>query len=198
MPPFVEVTVTRRGPRTRQGLKVHSTRQPLDVRTIDSLPVTAPLRTLVDLSATQPERRLERLCAEALVLKLVSQQELDTAGILAPGLAVPTRSDFEREFFSQLRKAGLSRPVVGHPIAGYLADFAWPAERVVVETDGWTYHGHRTAFEDDRARDAHLAANGWVVVRVTWRRLREKPMLVMTQLAQTLARRAPSPHGHRE
>jgi very-short-patch-repair endonuclease len=94
-----------------------------------------------------------------------------------------------------MRKAGLPSPISGYPIGPYTADFAWPAEHVIVETDGWSFHGHRRAFEDDRARDAYLAANGWVVIRVTWRRLRGRPMLVMAQLAQTLARRASTLHA---
>ena len=196
-PPLVEVTVTRRGPRTRSGLIVHVTRRAPDVRTIDSFPLTAPLRTLADLAPTQRPRTLERLCAEALVLGLVTQDQLDAARIVEPALAAPTRSRFERTFFASLRKAGLPRPLVNHGIAPYTADFAWPVERVVVETDGWQFHGHRTAFEDDRARDAQLAAQGWIVIRVTWRRLRDSPMLVMVELAQTLARRASTPQPMR-
>ena len=189
MPPFVEVTVTRRGPRSRRGLIVHATRNPPDVRTLHSLPVTAPLRTLVDLAATQPQQ-LERLCAEALVLKLVTHAELDGARIIDPDLAAPTRSRFERMFFAALRRSDLPRPIAGHPIPPYTADFAFIAERVVVETDGWAFHGNRFAFEDDRARDAFLAARGWIVLRITWRRLKREPTLVMVQLAQTLALRA--------
>jgi very-short-patch-repair endonuclease len=150
------------------------------------------MRTLVDLAATQPQQ-LERLCAEALVLKLVTQEQLDAAGILDPGLVAPTRSEFERAFFAALRNAGLPRPLVNHRIAPYTVDFAWLEERVVVETDGWDFHGHRAAFEDDRKRDAYLAARGWVVVRVTWRQVRESPTGVMVQLAQTLALRASTP-----
>jgi very-short-patch-repair endonuclease len=152
---------------------------------------------LVDLAATQPQQQLERLCAEALVLHHVTQQQLDDARILDPDLAAPTRSEFERTFRAELRKAGLPQPVVGHPIPPYIADFAWPRERVIVETDGWRFHGHRLAFEDDRARDAFLAARGWIVVRVTWRRLKKTPMLVMVQLAQTLAHRASTPVSER-
>jgi very-short-patch-repair endonuclease len=195
MPPFVEVTVTRRGPRSRKGLVVHFTRHPPETRMVDGLPVTAPLRTLADLAAS-PD--IERMCADALVLKLVTQEELDEAGIIEPDLIAPTRSHFERVFRATLRKCGLPQPVTGHEIGRYTADFAWPAERVIVETDGWGFHGHRAAFEEDRARDAFLAARGWVVVRVTWRRLRKEPMLVMTQLAQTLAHRASMLHGHPE
>jgi very-short-patch-repair endonuclease len=192
MPPFVEVTVTRKGPRSRRGLVIHETTRPPDVRILDSLPLTAPLRTLADL-ASSPD--IERMCAEALVLKLVTEEELDAAGILDPYLVAPTRSEFERRFFAQLRKARLPRPVVGYAIGPYTADFAWPDERVIVETDGWGFHGHRRAFEDDRARDAHLAASGWVVVRVTWRQLCETPMLVMVRLGQTLAHRASTQGG---
>lgn len=190
MPPFVEVTVTRRGPRKRPGLVVHETCRPADIRTLASLRVTAPLRTLEDLALGQTRQALERVCAEALVLNLVTQEELESAGVLDPALAAPTRSQFERAFFAALRKAGLPRPVVGHSIPPYTADFAWPEQRVIVETDGWEFHGTRIAFEDDRARDAYLAARGWIVVRVTWRQLQRSPMLVMVQLAQTLALRA--------
>jgi very-short-patch-repair endonuclease len=147
------------------------------------------LRTLTDLAATRPKRQLERMCAEALVLKLVTQYELDAAGIFDPYLTAPTRSEFERRFFARLRKAGLPRPVAGYPIAPYTADFAWPDERVVVETDGWEFHGHRAAFEDDpRARRLPRERVGRR--RVTWRQLRDAPMVVMVQLGQTLARRA--------
>jgi very-short-patch-repair endonuclease len=197
MPPFVDVTVTRKGPRSRQGLNVHETRRPPDVRTLDSLPLTAPLRTLIDLAAREPQQQLERLCAEALVLKLVRQKQLDAARILDPNLVAPTRSRFERAFFAALRKAGLPRPLVNHRVPPYTADFAWLEERVVVETDGWDFHGHRAAFEDDRARDAFLAARGWIVVRVTRRRLKQEPTLVMVQFAQTLALRASTPVGRR-
>jgi len=191
-PPFIEVTVTRRGPRTRPGLVVHATRIAPEVRTQDSLLLTAPLRTLVDLAPTQRSHELERLCAEALFRKLVTQEQVDAARIIDPGLAAPTRSSFERTFRAALRKAGLPPPVTGHPILRYTADFAWPEERVIVETDGWESHGNRIAFEDDRARDAFLAARGWIVVRITWRRLKNTPMLVMVELAQTLARRTPT------
>jgi very-short-patch-repair endonuclease len=190
MPPFIEVTVTGSARRSRPGLRIHETRRPPDVRTIHSLPVTAPLRTLADLAATQSHHQLERLCAEALVLRLVTHEQLEAARILPPATAAPTRSRFEREFFAALRNAGLPQPLVNHSVPPYIADFAWPEQRVVVETDGWRFHGHRLAFEDDRARDADLAASGWIVVRITWRQLQGSPTLVLVQLAQTLARRS--------
>ena len=52
-------------------------------------------------------------------------------------------------------------------VHGYEVDFHWPEARLVVELDGYEYHGTRQAFEDDRARDAALTAAGWRVIRVT-------------------------------
>jgi very-short-patch-repair endonuclease len=186
MPPFVEVTVTRKGPRTRAGLVVHVTRRTPEVRILDSLPVTAPLRTLADLKSA-PD--LERMCAEAIVLKRVTQEELDAAGLLARERVAPTRSALERRFLALIREAGLPRPRVNEAIGPYLVDFAWQDERVVVETDGWAAHGHRAAFERDHARDADLAAHGWIVLRFTWRQVYDAPTRVVAQLAQTLAAR---------
>ena len=40
-----------------------------------------------------------------------------------------------------VRDAGLARPRVNESIGRYVVDFAWPRERVVVETDGWAAHG---------------------------------------------------------
>jgi very-short-patch-repair endonuclease len=186
MPAFVEVTVTRKGPRTRAGLVVHETRRAPQVRLVDSLPVTAPLRTLADLGS---HPQIERMCAEALVLKHVTQQELDAARILSPERAAPTRSELERRFLALIREAGLPRPRVNEAIGGHLVDFAWLDERVIVETDGWAAHGHRAAFERDHARDADLAARGWIVVRFTWRQVCDAPTRVVAQVSQTLAAR---------
>jgi very-short-patch-repair endonuclease len=42
---------------------------------------------------------------------------------------------------------------------------------LVVEVDGWESHRTRSAFEEDRLRDARLAVLGYDVVRFTWRHL---------------------------
>jgi very-short-patch-repair endonuclease len=68
-------------------------------------------------------------------------------------------------------------------------DAIFQAEKVIVEVDGFRTHGTRLAFESDRARDAKLAAEGWIVLRFTWRQITEEPELVLVRLAQTLALR---------
>jgi very-short-patch-repair endonuclease len=83
-------------------------------------------------------------------------------------------------------------------VEGHMVDFAWAAERLIVETDGWAAHGHRAGFERDRERDAELAAAGWLVLRFTWRQLRERPMWVAGRVAQALAQRRSTLYGHAE
>jgi very-short-patch-repair endonuclease len=190
LPPFVEVTVTTAPRRSRPGLVIHATRRPLETRIIDDLPVTAPLRTLVDMAPSLRAGELERACADALVRNLVTPGELEAARLVAPGRAAPTRSRLERRFLALVRAAGLPRPLVNHTIGPYEVDFVWPRERVLVETDGWDTHGNRFAFENDRAQDADLVAQGYVVLRFTWRQIFDKPVLVVTQVAQALALRA--------
>ena len=56
-------------------------------------------------------------------------------------------------------------------------------ERLIVEVDGYTFHGGRAAFERDRERDAELQAEGLRVMRVTWRQLVAEPKAVVGRLA---------------
>jgi very-short-patch-repair endonuclease len=47
------------------------------------------------------------------------------------------------------------------------SDFYWPVQRLVVETDSYTYHGDRLSFERDHRRTAELILAGYEVRRVT-------------------------------
>ena len=58
-------------------------------------------------------------------------------------------------------------------IGSYKPDFLWPAQFLIVETDGHETHG--TRFEEDRARDAELKTMGNTVLRFTWLQLTERP-----------------------
>ena len=85
-----------------------------------------------------------------------------------------------------LRAARLPNAVVNSRVAGYEVDFLWPAERLIVEVDGYAFHSTRTAFERDRLRDADLQARGYRVIRVTWRQLVDESEAVLARLAQAL------------
>ena len=70
-------------------------------------------------------------------------------------------------------------------------DFLWRPQRLIVEVDGWESHGTRSAFEEDRARDARLKLLGYDVLRFTWRQVNDDPHTVAGRIAATLTRRAP-------
>jgi very-short-patch-repair endonuclease len=77
-------------------------------------------------------------------------------------------------------------PTTNARVAGYEVDAYWPAQRLIVEVDGWRYHGTRRAFERDRRKDAALQAAGYRVVRITYRRLRHESHAVAAELALLL------------
>jgi hypothetical protein len=153
MPQLIEVTLTTRVPRQREGMRIHQALR-LDTTRHEGLPVTTPRQTLRQLKGPEADR--------------------------ATSEALPA-----------LKQAGFPAPIGGHPIGRYTADFFWPDHRLVVETDGWQGHGHRMAFEHDRARDAWLQASGYTVVRFTWRQVMHETLLVTVRIAQLLAR---TPH----
>ena len=76
---------------------------------------------------------------------------------------------------------------MNHRIQGYEVDFHWPTHRLIAETDGAATHLTPTAFEQDRARDAHLTALGHRVIRITWRQLTTRPHEV-ARILETLLR----------
>ena len=179
MPPFVDVTLTDRTPRTRQGLRIHHAKH-LETTTHQGLPVTTPRQTLSDLQGPDADRAT----SEALYLGLIDRSE-------APQHE-PTRSELERKLLPTLQAAGLPRPLVNHRLGSYTIDFLWPDHKLAVETDGWAGHGHRVAFERDRSRDADLQAQGFAVLRFTWRQVMHETLLVTVRVAQLLSR---TPHS---
>jgi very-short-patch-repair endonuclease len=52
-------------------------------------------------------------------------------------------------------------------VRGFEVDCLWRAASLIVEIDGFAFHGWRRAFENDRSRDRALAAAGSHVMRVT-------------------------------
>ena len=185
----------RKGPR---GIRTHETTYlPPHERTRKGVvPITTPARTLLDLAATGDD--VERALNEAYAQRLIHPQALDALAAssrrgavrLRALLADPpslTRSEAERRLLALIARAGLPRPSTNARIGPYEVDIHWPAQRLVVEVDGYAYHASRAAFERDRARDGDLQARGLRVVRVTWRQLDAQPEAVAARLGAALA-----------
>jgi very-short-patch-repair endonuclease len=203
--PIVELTVPGRNCRNRDGLIVHRMHA-LDVADrahVCGIPITSPARTLVDYAGTATATELERAIAEAFALRRTSERLILAAieraghppGVAAvrailgqPGGPRRTRSGGERAMLDLIRAAGLPAPRTDVVIAGFTADFVWPEERLIVEVDGYPFHGHRAAFERDHRRDIVHKNAGYEVLRFTGRQLDEEPLLVVAAIARALDR----------
>ena len=204
----VDVTVVRGHRRAREGIRVFTVGR-IDRRDIDrshGIPVTAPARTLIDIAADATDGEFEQAVSEARALRLLRDGDLEAALARAGhrrGTAKVraflrseresgfTRSEAERRMRRLAREAGLPQPVCNERLLGYSVDFLWTEYGVVVEVDGYQFHGHRSAFERDRRRDQALIAAGYTVVRITWRQLRHEPLWVAAVVASALTARRP-------
>ncbi len=60
-----------------------------------------------------------------------------------------------------------------------------------MELDSWEFHMDRIAFETDRERDAETLALGYRTIRITWPRLKARPIEEARRLHKILAAQAP-------
>jgi hypothetical protein len=200
----VDVT-SPHGRRGKDGIALHTGLLLSDeVGITAAIPVTSVARTLLDLAGTVGGKRFEQLSEEADRLGLLELPALtlvcDRAGprkgvarcrslVEAAVAAETTRSPLEDLFGLFSREYRLPPSARNVLIEGIEVDVCWPRERVIVELDGFAFHRHRAAFERDRARDARLQAAGYVVVRLTHRRLEEEPAAVAEELRRLLRSR---------
>ena len=205
------VDVTRlKNARTRPRIAVHRSFVPEDERTaLEGIPATTPPRTVLDLAAVVSTRQLERALNQMEVRGLTDRlsipnllaryprrrgsavlQALLGSGAGAQGI---TRNDFEERFAALIDSYELPRPRFNADIAiggRFISpDCLWADARLIVELDGRGAHGTRRAFEEDRERDRLLVADGWRVIRVTWRQLCDEEARVAADLRKALAQR---------
>jgi very-short-patch-repair endonuclease len=171
----IEVSVPYASPRRRPG--VHVFRRPnlksTDVTVRDGIPVTTPLRTLIDIAWFLERPPMERAISEADRLGLIDPEALLSAlddyrgqrgvgplrDILGDWFFRLTDSELEQRFLRLVRKTGLKPPLTRQRVNGFRVDFYWPDLGLVVETDGLRYH--RTPLQqarDQRRDQAHTAA----------------------------------------
>ncbi len=196
-----------RAPRS-PGIRVHRRQQLTDAdrATAERVPVTAIVRTLLDLAAIGvAESLLERAVNEADHLDLINPEDLRAAlerHTGQPGVArlrtllerdtfTLTDSELERLFLPIARSAGLPPPLTQRRVNGFRVDFFWPELGLVVEADSLRYHRTPARQAADRRRDqAHVAA-GLAPLRFTHAQVRYQPAHVRATLI-AVARRITS------
>jgi len=193
--------------RSRRGIRGHCGPLPLDEVTVTSgIPVTTVPRTVLDFAAVSPRRHTERVLNEIEVRRLTGALSIHDLLARYPGrqgtamlrailgdgarLSGITRNELEERFVAMLERADLPRPRLNADlsVAGrfFNVDCLWAVQRLIVELDGRAAHGTRRAFEKDRERDRLLQADGWRVVRVTWRQLHDDAAAVIADLRRML------------
>jgi very-short-patch-repair endonuclease len=201
----VEITVVGGRSIKRDGIRAHRavSIERRDLRIHERLPVTSPARALLDIAGDVSEDQLEDALDTGLSTGVVRPDQIRDvlgrssssrkgAGLLKALVddrteqAATSRSKYERILRRLIRAADLPQPEMNVLLHGFEVDCLWRELRLVVEVDGYRYHGSRAKFESDRRRDAVLKAAGWVVIRVTRRQLDHEPLAVIARLAQAI------------
>jgi very-short-patch-repair endonuclease len=167
------------------------------------IPVTNPLRTMVDLGAVLSAEAVEdaldaglawpslfSVAAVGAALNELAGRGRRGSGVLksvleerALGNSV-SDSKLERRMAELLRRAGLPKAVFHYavctPAGVFLAevDFAYPEIKLAIEVDGFGVHGTPRAMAKDFVRQNGLVPYGWRVLRFTWRQVTRQPEMV--------------------
>jgi very-short-patch-repair endonuclease len=209
-PSVVELDVhPSRSRAERRGLDVRR-RAPRDVeeRSVlgtSPLRVTGPLRTVLDIAGARPLTEAVVVADSALRTGRVTLDDLQAAAALRARAAsaeqvrrvvrwVDARSGSVLESLLRvlLAQHGILVPrtqfVVLDGDGSFVGrvDFAWPVERLIVETDGRRWHDPADARERDRLRTNAYARLGWAVLRFTWADVVHEPATVVAAVRACL------------
>jgi hypothetical protein len=201
-----ELTIPRGQGQRRPDLKVHTStdleRSTLVV--VDAIPVTDVARTILDLARTVGDKRLGRTIENARRLKATDWDQLIStlarhARRGRPGIRRLRRviarnahrdeitdSDFELLVLALLLESGLPEPVLHHRVTDgerFVAevDLAYPELRIAIELDG-RVHLDEARRELDLPRQNDLILCGWIVLRFTWQRFRDRPESIVAEV----------------
>jgi very-short-patch-repair endonuclease len=177
--PIHTTVPAHRHPRSVRGISVHrcKTLEDGDTTRRQRIPITTPSRTRRDLKRVLRLEQWEAAVDRARTRGVRVEDVVDEA---------PTRSVLERRFLRMCRRHQIPAPSVNVWVSGFLVDFVWSESRLIVEVDGYEFHGGRASFESDRARDAELAVRGYRVLRFTYRQVTRERERVATSVRRML------------
>jgi len=186
------------------GIRVHRCQRlrPDELRARHRVPVTSPVRTLIDLVAELDSFELERAINEADKHDLITPHALRAAldafsgqpgvrrlrTVLDRRTFRMTDSNLERHFLPIVDQVGLPRPLTQRYVNGFKVDFFWPDLGLVIETDGLRYHRTPAEQARDRLRDQTHTAAGFTQLRFSHAQVKYEPAHVRQVLA-AVARR---------
>lgn len=210
-PVVIDVIAPPSRGRAIDGIRFHRVRPPRreETGTVNGIPCTSPMRTLVDLAGTVGDRTL-RSCFERSAQRRVLdvpaiEVSMDPGRRGTPSLRVLVdawrqaapiaksgrlKSPLEAKVLPLLVQRRLSTPLPNAPVEipnGRIeVDFLWPDQRFVVEADSRDFHGTAVAFERDRWRDRELLRAGYTSLRVTHLQAEKEPAAIAEAIAARL------------
>jgi len=200
LPGTVTVTVPRARRPTRVDRCVVRRRNlhASDLVSIRELWVTDLALTVLEAAVATPDgsalldRALQRRTT-LTALHSAHRRNLGRHGSRAAGELLVVAADragshAERLLIRLFREAGIGGWRTGYRVHSYLLDFAFPAEKLAIEVDGWAFHSDADRFQGDRTRQNTLINEGWRVLRFTWHDLTGRPDAVVTQVRHELDR----------
>ena len=208
-PDVVEVAARRHRRVHRLPFTVHESKDLLasDIVTVDDIPVTTAVRTVVDLGASAPPWLVERCLDSGLRRELFTawQVRCFIARVARPGrTGVGTIRPLvmERIAWDSITESDLEdlfRAVISHlpypmpdpqfklfePNGEFVGrfDFVYPTKMALIETDSEEWHMDPVSFQRDRDKQNRAHALGWTVYRFTWRQLVDAPASVRRIIA---------------
>lgn len=166
-----------------RGVRV--TRRPLTL--LDAVPLRPDGTTLLD-------RALQSGDATVCGLREALDRNAGRAGMAEARRIVEvvesdTESEAERRFADLMTTEGISGWLTQLPIGRYRADFAWLAEKLVVEVDGWAFHKDSVRFQSDHDKRNAFARLGFTVLAFTWHDVVNTPITVVEAVVEVLSDR---------
>jgi len=211
----IEVTALRHRRRHNSDVVWHESRHldDRDLTEIDGIPITRPLRTVLDVGLVYGMDRVEELLDDGLRRGWFSTRNVwrrweQLGGDLRPGGRVvrevlerkaagerPVGSILETRFRQLVRRAGLPDPVSQYEICDggeFIArvDFAYPEFGIVIEVDGEERHSGRSPRKRDVKRDRQFSALGLHPLRFYWDEIHRTPQAVAGDIATAMRRSA--------
>jgi very-short-patch-repair endonuclease len=210
-PAAIELVVPDSSSPQPPGAIIHRVR---DLRASDAarrqrIPVTNPIRTVVDLGGTAPdlvptavERGLYRNVFSVAALRRFVDERGGRGrrgtGVLRRTLDqraladLRTCSPLESMFATIAADAGLRleyQHVVITEGRRYVLDFALPEVMVGVEVDGLEVHATRHALDHDLERQNRLVRAGWLLLRYSRTHMRSRRQAIRRELVEVIAQR---------
>jgi hypothetical protein len=206
----IEVTSVRHRRRKNPEVTWHESVR-LDRReatSVDGIPVTTPIRTVIDLGAVVGEADVLRALDDAVRRKLTSvaaiEEALERWGNRRRGSGVVRRaarrrqvgavpeSTLETEFEQLVHRSGLPTPSRQWVVRDYQGefvarlDFAYPAARLAIEIQSVRFHAGPDEWRAWIERENALVALNWRVLQATARDIRARPDHLVDRIRQAL------------